>query len=237
MVEKLTWDSKFFKRKIGKLTLTSPSQDQIETAVEKAKGEGFKYLICKIQSRETALIKVLESSGFYLSDKGVIWSIRTDRFIHKDIHNSSGIRKSIKVAAEKDIPMLKEIGKSLFTDSRFYSDPFFSKKEADKLYRKWIENSVKKETADIVFFIPGKGFITCKRSGNTGEIILIGVKPGFRGKGIGSALIGEAMRWFKDKRVNTVSVRTQIKNLKAMNFYLTSGFYIKEHDIVFSKIL
>lgn len=237
MIEELTWDSKFFKRKMGKLALTAPSQDQIEAAVEKAKGEGFKYLICKIKSQETSLIKVLESSGFYLSDIGVIWSIRTDRFIHKDIYNDSGIRKSIKVASVKDISMLKEIGKSLFTESRFYSDPFFSKKEADRLYRKWIENSVKKETADIVFFIPVKGFVACRQSENTGEIILIGVKPRFRGKGIGSSLIGEAMRWFKIRGVDTVSARTQLKNLEAMNFYRSSGFYIKGYDIIFSKIL
>jgi dTDP-4-amino-4,6-dideoxy-D-galactose acyltransferase len=238
MINELTWDSKFFNRKIGELKVVSESLPHMKHAVERAKKDGFKYVICKMQSQQTALIKLLESLGFYLSDIGVIWAVETKKFLHKNVNKNLYNRKSIKIAAEKDIHMLQEIVKSLFLESRFYSDPFFSKEEADRLYQTWIENSVKGNAADIVFCIPDKGFITCKKLPlYSGEIVLIGVKKDLRGKGIGTILIENAIRWFKTQGTNVVSVRTQLKNLRAMNFYVKLGFYIKEYDIIFAKIL
>ena len=237
MITELTWDSNFFNRKIGELDVSSQSYNQIETALRKAEAEGFRYLICKIKSQETELIKFLESSGFYLTDIGVIWSIETNKFSFAK-RKKAGMRKSIKVADNNDIPRLKEIAKSLFLESRFYSDPFFTKKKADKFYQAWIENSVKGHKADIVFCVPDKGFVTCKRSfKNSGEIVLIGIKKDVRGKGIGRALIEEALKWFITQDIHFVTVRTQLKNLPAMNFYSKMGYSVKEYDIVFAKIL
>jgi dTDP-4-amino-4,6-dideoxy-D-galactose acyltransferase len=238
MIEELKWDSKFFNKKIGELKVVSEQLPNIETIIEKAKKGGFRYIVCKIQSQQTDLIKLLESSGFYLSDIGVTWAVETDKFIYKKMNKNSNIKKSINIAAEKDIPMLKKMVKSLFLESRFYNDPFFSKEEADNLYQTWIENSVKGNVADVVFHIPDIGFITCKKLPlDIGEIVLIGIKKDFRGKGIGTILIEEAIKWFKMQGLDLITVRTQLKNLNAMNFYVRSGFYIKGYDIVFAMIL
>ncbi|MGB9715883.1 MAG: GNAT family N-acetyltransferase [Thermodesulfovibrionales bacterium] len=236
MIEELKWDSTFFKKKIGELKIDSESQDRIKQAIEKAKNEGFKYIICKLQSQQTTLIKFLESLGFYLSDIGVICAIETEKFLIKGYIENSNIIKP-KIANEKDIPLLKKLVKTLFLESRFYSDPFFSKKDADNLYQTWTENSIKGDTADIVFFIPSKGLIVCKKlSPHIGKIVLIGVKKRFRGKGIGTTLTETAMEWFKAHNIKSVTVRTQLKNLNAINFYIKLGFYIKEYDLIFSKI-
>jgi dTDP-4-amino-4,6-dideoxy-D-galactose acyltransferase len=236
MINELTWDSDFFKKKIGELKILTESQPAIEMAIKNAKDGNFKYIICKIKSQRTTLIKILESLGFYLSDIGVTWAIETDKFLYKG--KNSSIRESVQIATDKDIPMLKEMIKSLFLESRFYNDPFFSKEDADNLYQKWIENSVKGQIADIVFLIPDTGFITCKKStSNIVEIPLIGIIKDSRGKGVGTTLITESINWAETKGINLVSVRTQLRNLNAMNFYVKLGFYIKEYDIVFGKIL
>ena len=238
MINELTWDSDFFKKRIGELKIVSKSPRKIEFVLKNAKFNNFKYIICKIPFQHTALIKTLENSGFYLSDIGVTWAIETDKFLYKDKIRDSLIRKSLKIATEKDISMLKKVIKSLFLESRFYSDPFFSKDEADRFYQAWIENSVKGKIADVVFCIPEKGFITCKKSSPpTGEIPLVGIKKDFRGKGLGTIFIAEAIKWFKTQGVHSVSVRTQLKNVNAMNFYAKLGFYIKGYDTVFAKIL
>lgn len=241
MINELIWDSKLLNRKIGELKVDSESPPQLETVIEEAKKDEFKYIICKLQSQQTTLIKLLESLGFYLSDIGVTWEVKSDKFLYKNMNESSdirNIRKIIKIATKKDISVLKEMVKSLFLESRFYNDPFFSKEEADNIYQMWIENSVRGYVADIVFHIPNTGFVTCKKSSHsTGEIVLIGVKKDFRGKGIGTILIEEAIKWFRMQGINFVSVRTQLKNLNSMNFYLKLNFYIKGYDIVFAKIL
>ena len=242
MIKELTWDSAFFKRKIGELIPVSQKPSQIKNILDKAKEDGFEYISCKLKSQDIPLIKLLESLGFYLTDIGVILGIET-KYLAIPLFGRGGLggilrrAKSVEVPTLEDIPALKKIGKSLFLASRFYSDPFFSKKEADGLYEAWIENSVKGQAADIVFFIPRVGFITCRRSANSGEIVLMGIKKGVRGKGFGTILVGEGMRWFREQEVKLITVRTQLKNLGALNFYIKLGFLPKEYDIILGKIL
>jgi len=238
VIKELSWDSSFFKKKMGELIITSQKAFSIKAVVDKARDDGFKYVICRIRTQQTSLIRLLESFSFYLSDVGLTWAIETDKFILKNGDKNSQPRPPIKVAIDKDIPVLQEISESLFIESRFYNDPFFSKEEADRLYRAWIDNSVKGNVADIVFFIPDIGFITCKKSSSSsGEIPLIGVKKELIGKGFGKSLIREAILWFKTHGIISVSVRTQMQNVRAMNFYARLGFHIKEYDLVFAKVL
>ncbi len=238
MIREMTWDSTFFRKRIGRLLLTAHNPQQIESVLGKAKLQGFQYIVCKITSFNTSSVRLLESFGFSLTDVGVTYSIKANDF--NDIEGRAGLKisNSIKVASTKDIPMLKKMVQSLFTDSRFYNDPFFTKKDADSLYKAWIENSVRGIAADVVFCIPHKGFICCKQKGKKqGEIILIGVDKKYQGQGLGRALIEKAVKWFIDKGLPSVSVRTQLKNVAAMNFYTALGFSIKKYDVIFSKIL
>ncbi len=238
MIKELLWDSDFFKKKIGELIITSPEPSHIGAAVNKAEADGFKYLICKIQPHQTAHVRLLESLNFYLSDIGVTWIVETDRFLYKNKDKNPEIGRSIVVALDKDIPELKEISKSLFIESRFYNDPFFSKEEADNLYQAWIENSVKGKVADLVLFIPDMGFVTCRKSeGSVGQIVLIGIRRGFRNQGAGAMLVVEAVKFFRKEGIRSVTVRTQLKNISAMNFYLKRGFYIKGSDLVYGRII
>ena len=195
----------------------------------------------------------MESEGFYLTDIGVTFEIKTAEYLSgtdekaatKSVSVSygnqalaAGAASGVVEATEKDISDLKKMIPSLFPESRFYHDPFYSRKEADDLYRAWIENSVRGEEADVVLHIPRTGFITCKKVGRrAGKIVLIGVKRGKRGRGLGTALLLGAMKWFAAERVSSVTVRTQLKNVIGMNFYLHCGFLIKEYDLIFAKIM
>ncbi len=236
MVKKLVWDSLFFKRNIGELKFPSKKISNLETILEKAKADGFKYIVCKLSPQQISLCGLLESSGFYLSDIGITWSIEIKRFLSGKRSLKTDLH--VRAASDRDIPELQKISRSLFTHSRFYNDPFFTKKEADAFYRKWIENSVTGRAADIVLYIPDKGFVSCKKTrGKKGEIVLIGIKKEFRNKGVGTLLLGEALKWFNGQGVHSVSARTQIRNLDAMNFYSKSCFYLNSFDIVLARML
>ena len=271
MIKELTWDSELVKRKIGVLTIDAGTLTSLSKVLKQAGKEGFQYVICKLKSQNTEVIRALESEGFYLTDIGATFGINTaeffarnkkrvfvtpplpsstsrrlakeDEFV-KSRHSREGgnpcarnflkrmdsrlktpdyefrgqasgmtamkktfyegvgeeitqISDLITAATEQDIPDLKKLIPSLFPESRFYHDPFFSRKEADDLYRAWIENSVKGQEADIVFHVPRTGFITCKKTGKrSGKIVLIGIRKGMRGKGYGSALLFRSMEWF-----------------------------------------
>lgn len=237
MIQELIWDSTLLGKKIGLLEISSVKPVSLNAALRKASNQGFAYVICKMRDQDTRLTRLLESRGFYLSDIGITWHADAEHLM-KNIRGESSLSSMICTAQEHDIPMLGKMSRSLFTESRFYHDPFFSKKDADMLYRVWTENSVRGKAADIVFFIPNGGFITCRKKGRcAGEIVLIGLRPSFRRRGYGTALVQKALHWFNNNRIREITVRTQAKNISAMNFYLKSGFTIQGIDLVYAKIV
>lgn len=190
-----------------------------------------------MKSQDTSFIKLLESMGFYLSDIGVILRTESYKFV-RGIPKAISRQEKAEAPTLSHIPMLRKMAKGLFHESRFYSDPFFSKEEGDRLYQEWIENSVKGRAADAVFWIPQTGFITCRKTtGKGGEIVLLGIKKDLRGKGFGSALVRTSMGWFREQKIKSVTVRTQLRNLRAINFYIKLGFIPEEYDIIFGKVV
>jgi len=230
MIEGLRWDTELFGRKIGTLKRLPSSPRRLVQAIENAKKNGFQYLFCKLKCEDWKGIGMLEAAGFYLSDIGIIWEI--------DTHRDSMMSPNIRIATVKEIIALKKMTKCLFEYSRFYHDPFFTKVEADRLFAAWVENSVKGEAADIVFWIKGVGFITCKKiTATKGKIPLIGVVDTMRGKGFGKTLVLAAIEWFRRENITKVQTRSQLTNIQAMNFYSRVGFQVMMADVVMSKIL
>lgn len=239
MLHTLIWDSEFFGKKIGEIHIDPKKLSNVPSVVQKAKNNGFEYIICRLHEQRTSVVKALQLSGFYLSDIGVTWHLDADNTFREieDKDTFLDLAESIRIAKEYNIPSLQKMITSLFTTSRFYDDPFFSRHEANKLYRKWIENSITGKAADIVFFIPNIGLITCLVKNDQGEIALIGVKKSARGRGIGVLLLKTALEWFLKNDIYCITARTQLKNTSAMNFYRKLGFIIKGYDLIFSKML
>lgn len=229
MIEELLWDSEFFGKTIGRLSAVPQSLKTLNNAVERARRAGYRYLHCKLEGGRPEDVRLLESAGFYLTDIGVIWETPSNRPGKKG--------PSVKEATEEDITHIRALCRGLFKESRFYRDPFF-KKDADRFFAAWVENSVMGKAADRVFFIKGAGFATARKVSHTvGEMPLIGVAKGKQGKGYGMALISAVMWWFKQMKVKTVRTRTQLRNIQAMNFYHCAGFNIAGFDIVMGKEL
>ena len=237
MIRELTWDSHFFGKKIGELSLRKARSDRLPQLLQQARKEGFHYITCKTATMENSLITVLETHGFTLVDIGVTWTVHSGKFLSCTSKKALKNIKVVRVAGDQDLPMLKKLITSIFSRSRFYRDPFFTRKQANSLYRTWIENSVKGETADIVYIVPEKGLVTCRKTGKeNGTIVLIGVTAGERGKGLGTSLLQTAINWFSMQGIHTVMARTQLNNLNAMNFYARSGFSMKGYDLIFTEI-
>lgn len=236
MIKELTWDTRFFKRKICELIIKDNSSQSIEASLKEAQNQDFAYLICRIDSHKIQTAKKLESAGLYLSDIAVTWQGDILDFIDNYKKRRRVFDRDIYRAKKQDIDMLQEMAKSFFIHSRFYHDPFFSHNEADRFFHEWIYNSVTGEAADSVFFIPNTGFITCKKSDEqTGKIVLIGVRKQMRGRGAGRMLFHKAIVWFNEQGNQWVSVKTQLRNREAMNFYSALDFSIKGYELTFTK--
>ncbi len=232
MIKHLEWDSKLLKKNIGEIKDILINEEIIKEHIEEAKKRSYKYLIIRLNDFKCHELLLLNKYGFYISDIGITLKASLKEIVTTQINGYP-----IREATQKDIDSLKRIMPGLFIHSRFYNDPFFSKREADLIFSKWIENSIKREVVDIVFVIPERAFIACKKKGSIGEISLIGVKRGEEGKGLGKALVSRSVEWFKDNKISFIYVRTQLKNTRALNFYESLGFKIDSYDIVMAFCL
>ena len=235
MIKKLEWDTNFFKKKMGVLIFDEVSENSLAKDLEEARNKNYKYIVCQLKSPQILTINILEKYKFYLSDIGINWKMKVDEYLCMAKKRGSTCHVKPCKAGVKDIPELQKMVKSMFPNSRFYSDPFFSHKEADILHIVWIENSVLGKAADIVFHIPSKGFVTCKKNEDKiGEIILIGVEDRWRRNNIGKNLMDSSVYWFSDNGIRTIKIKTQLKNVGAINFYRKLGFAIDGYDMTFS---
>jgi len=234
VVKLLSWDTDFFQRKIGVLTGDLSSPLAVASDLAAARADGFAYLTCRPPVDDASAIRTLERAGFYLTDVGVTWSANAAAYLARSTPASGAVRH----ATAADLPLLSAHAVKLFRRSRFYGDPFFSEADADRLHVAWLANSVSGQAADAVLLNPDAGFVTCKltKDGN-GEVPLIGVWEGSRQRGAGRELMTAAVTWFQPRKVPIVRVKTQVKNLRAMNFYHRLGFDLHEMDMTMCCIL
>jgi ribosomal protein S18 acetylase RimI-like enzyme len=229
MLEPLAWDSTFFNRRIG--AVKGPwTEAAVGADVAAARAQGYDYLTARPPVDDAAAVRAVEQAGFYLTDIGVTWSSNVDRYLGENPAADGGIR----AAAEGDLEWLRPSASALFVQSRFYHDPFYSAAAANRMHAAWIENSVRGAAADAVLVLDQSGFVTCKIGGDgAGHIVLIGVADGAQRRGSGRALMTAALGWFRGRGVQEVMVKTQVKNLKAMNFYRGLGFALHGADLTF----
>ena len=232
MVTLLNWDSTFFNRKIGSLS-GDLGPSTVAEDLKSARAEGFEYLTCRPPVENAAAIRTLECAGFYLTDVGVTWSSQVAAYLQRNPSASTAVRH----ATTSDLPLLSEHAVTLFRRSRFYSDRFFTEADADRLHVAWLANSVSGQAADAVLMNPDAGFVTCKLRDDHGEVPLIGVWEQSRKRGAGRELMTAAVNWFAGHGATVVNVKTQVKNLRAMNFYHRLGFDLLAMDMTMCCIL
>lgn len=232
MVELLAWDTEFFGRKMGVLHGAAASLDMLSSELDRARRDGYVYLVCRPPVDDAEAIRTLERAGFYLTDVGVTWAAGVTAAL-EHAAPATGVRS----ATASDLPLLRAQAVKLFRRSRFYADPFFTVADADRLHVAWLENSVSGKAANAVL-ISASGFVTCKLTNNgDGEVPLIGVWEEDRRRGAGRELMTAAVEWFRTQRVATVRVKTQVKNLRAMNFYHRLGFDLDSMDMTMCCML
>jgi ribosomal protein S18 acetylase RimI-like enzyme len=74
---------------------------------------------------------------------------------------------------------------------------------------------------------PIVGYAIAGRAGPRGYLQRLAVSPGQAGRGIGSALVVDALRWMRARRVHRAVVNTQVANERALALYLRLGFRLQ----------
>ncbi len=115
--------------------------------------------------------------------------------------------------------------------SRFKTDSRLPAGSYERLYTRWIEQSVNKSIATDVFcyLIDGnpRGLITLDRRNEPSAIGLVAVDEDCQHQGIGTALIRQAVSYVHKHKGEQISVATQLDNLPACRLYAKCGFSLE----------
>ena len=231
-LEYLSWDSQFFKKKIGRVTV--PLIRQLSEIREEAADSGYDCLFLEtgFSDRET-----VESS---LTGGGRLTDIKTT--LGAEIGPGTPAPAAGSVTVRGDETMRSQ-AESIAADvlaplSRYAVDPGFGPEESRRLYRCWAGNAGRGDFSRAVFYSASgdnnlEGFITLREKNNGLFIDLFAVAPPFRGRNIGSRLIGAAKNWCLDHGFNRLRVTTQGYNVAALRAYEKNGFRTEQVSLFF----
>ena len=216
MIEYLTWDSNFFDMRIGKSIITTSSD--------------WKSLILELQ--DDSLYDLLyiydETRGVSPLDVAKLVDIKVlygKKIKYNDRIESNCILQFTGDNPDEDLYSLALISGQC---SRYKLDSRFPEGSYERLYSRWIENSVSGQIADAVLFYEENGhkigMTTLSINGKNASIGLIAVDEKVQGKGIGTKLILASEQWLYDRGIDTLYVATQKNNIQGCNFYHKLGF-------------
>lgn len=221
-IEYLTWDSDFFKKKIGRVL--AENSEEIINVFEEAKKDNYQLIY--VFGNENLFVdeKILKQFNGHLADRKVLFKKNIESKKEQTSFVSEYTGNELTTELEQ---LAYESGKY----SRFKTDKNFAENDFYRMYKIWILKSLTKEMADNVFVVKEddvvKGMITLKIDGTKGHIGLFAISPDMQGKGYGKALVHACENELLNKNRNELEVPTQIKNRQACKFYEKYGFQIK----------
>jgi dTDP-4-amino-4,6-dideoxy-D-galactose acyltransferase len=224
----LEWDSAFFGVTIARVNANRLDVETSSQIMDWCREKKVRCLYFLADSSHVETLRLAEKNGFYLTDIRV-----TYEHAIRGMADQSESLPGIRPAVPQDLPTLRAMTDSSYSDSRFYYDGHFPQETCDRLYEIWIEKSLF-GYAEVVLVLgePGQpeGFVTCSTSipESIGKIGLVGVNMNARGRGMGKVLILGSLHWFAAKGMTSVQVATQGRNIPAQRLYQRCGFVTKE---------
>lgn len=230
-VEPVSWDSQFFKLRIGKLQLAQ--NDSVEEALTLLQ-ETTNFDLVYIFSPQPIALPNLDKRCTLIDEK-VVYKRDAHSVFKANKHCNTG---SLREYTDRQ-PTAALINLALQSGwhSRFYRDQNFPKGAFVKLYTEWISKSTDKTLADKVFISEVNnqlaGFITLSIKKEECSIGLIAVDEHYRNLGIGQQLMSKVIETFAETRATKLTVATQKQNLGACKFYEKNGFDIQEETNIY----
>jgi dTDP-4-amino-4,6-dideoxy-D-galactose acyltransferase len=233
----LDWDTAFFGLRIARLRQDTLTTIEGHSLDEWCSENDVDCLYFLARADEPSVLRAAQACGFDLVDIRVTYS-RELSSIASSIRRPSEVL--VRLAEPADVPALQRIARHSHTDTRFYADERFPRHLCDALYETWIARSCA-GYADMVLVAESKrgiiGYISCHLDlvSKDGSIGLVGVDQQAQGRGVGQALVGQALDWFRAQQMRTVTVVTQGRNIAAQRLYQKSGFLTKSVQLWYHK--
>ncbi len=233
-VEYLEWDSDFFGRRIGRVTINHLGEAETSEVLAWAERENMDCLYYLASGLDKDAAGAAESAGFHLVDLRVTFIkdlLKPERSFIPELH--------IRRAVEGDLETLKTMARDAFQLSRFHVDRHFDQQKADEMYAIWIENDLRLKGHDVwVIDVEGQlaAYTSVSVTGQAkAQIGLAGTQPAWRGKGLSLELQRFICHELRDEGIEEIEIVTQGRNIPAQNLYQKAGYYIRSVDLWYHK--
>jgi len=215
-IEHLNWDSEYFGFSVARIILERSNKQDYDNIIEIIQATKNRLTYIMISPEEIDLNKKLVARGALLVDQRIIFEKETK--IHDEI---KWYIKEYEGEEIRDDLMTLAIQAGRY--SRFNNDKNIPKTEFERLYVKWITNSVNKSYALKTLYASDEskiiGIITLRKNVDKAEIGLVSVDDLYRGRGIGKSLVQAADSVAFHLGYPIIKVATQAKNEQACRLY------------------
>ena len=216
----LEWDSNFFKRPCymfdvenSNITKSGTIDDQIQTRLNGA------FVTVKINSSyDYNFVQNLQKSGFRYIDTEVTLEFSEKP---KTLEYNDAIQ-IIKPDCKMDLPY-EALG-SVYSMTRFHTDPHISGDKADLIWVNYLKNYVIDDYHRMyVALVHGEvaGVVLVNIEKEQVMLFYVAVMSSYQNSGVGKQLVQKVVSDYKD---STIRTGTQVKNVRALNFYIRNGF-------------
>jgi GNAT superfamily N-acetyltransferase len=202
--------------------------------VEQARDMGLDFLSIRLPSRDMLSALACQDAGFRLMDTSVDWQVELDG-IGAELPHPAGY--AIRKAGPGDQDRLAALAADAFCNLDAYADRFAMdprlRKGCGELYRRWTQNSLSGQAADVVLVLESKtepvGFITLTKPAASGPeagmgwVVLNAISPECRGMGLYHLLLQKGMAWLLNRRATHMRVRTKISQLAVIRGFSRLG--------------
>jgi len=234
----LDFDTGLFGFKVARFAGERISSAVAENIVKECKRRNIKCCFAELDINDFASLNAAAGGGFVISDIRMTFEKDLCDFRPKDKKTLRGYAIDNTVT-NSDLPYLEALAEELSLTSRFKFDRNFPSGSAERIYKKWMINSIDKKEADGMFIARESktrnpvGIITYKKSGNYGKIILFAVSSPHRRKGLASRILDCASSCVKKSGIEKIRVTTESKNIPSQRLYQKNGFLTRSVSAFF----
>lgn len=233
------FNSRIYGLKMGNLYITEYNHEKIEKLLLNAYLENYNHLSIKVDTKNLALCNHLLQNGFQIVDTLLTYVFNYEEFHTINYQYDKSI--SIQPLLPEDVNAIKNIAHDSFINDRFHNDAFLDNSLCDYYYEQWVQNScngyadtvlvAKNENGNIIGFGTGRYTDT-----NRAVLDLNAVANHARGKGVGTAVIWEIIKYFEGK-VDNLTIGTQINNYAALRTWSKLGLIAYDSKYVLHKMI
>ncbi|SHJ08631.1 dTDP-4-amino-4,6-dideoxy-D-galactose acyltransferase [Hymenobacter daecheongensis DSM 21074] len=221
-LELLPWDTDLFGYKVAELRPASAELAAVRRLIAEARQQQVRLLYWFIEPHNEQALAVAAAVGALLVDRKVTYlmAVPTAPDVPAGVSSTSRLT-----------PQLYSLAIQSGCFSRYRLDPGFAPDVYERLYSRWIENSVSGARArEVLVYQPqpdaeATGLATLGIKHNRVNIDLLAVDAPMRGLGIGAKLIQAARQRTHAWGFRELEVVTQLDNEAACRMYERCGFH------------